>query len=331
MSLAYTVTKLKDIGERNAIDYIFTLLERSPTIAIGPGDDCAAIPFNDSYLLLTTDMINAKTHIPPQMTPKQLGWFITAINLSDLAAKGGKPLGILLSYGLPRTTTKTYLHKLTLGANQCATKFHTTIIGGDLKETTEITLTGTAIGIIPKNQFMPRTGIKPGDIVAVTGNLGKAAAGYHSLKLQKKNTIAQQGFFKPIPRLKEGQILAKTGAIHSSMDISDGLSSSLYQLQKINHVGFKINKKNLPISPQLHTIAHKTPLDILQEALHFGGDYELLITLPKNQLTNVQEKFKTISTKLTPIGTATTNTQILLENQTTTTIENKGYEHFLTK
>ena len=83
-------------------------------------------------------MISEKTHIPEQMSPFQIGWFIVAINLSDIAAKGGSPLGVVLSFGLPKNTTELFLTELTKGADACATKFGTYIIGGDTKETGEI-------------------------------------------------------------------------------------------------------------------------------------------------------------------------------------------------
>lgn len=323
------MTTLEDIGEREAIQQIFTILHSSPTIAVGPGDDCAALAYNDHYLLLTTDMVNSQTHIPSKMTPDQLGWFITAINLSDIAAKGGIPQAILLSYGLPRNTTKEFLHKLTSGADQCAKEFNITIIGGDLKESPEISLTGTAVGLIPKKEFMPRTGIQPGDIIAVTGTLGKASAGYHSLKLPTPNHEARQGLFTPYPRIQEGRILAQTQKIHASMDISDGLSSSLYQLQQINTIGFRIQENQLPISPHLYHIKKDMPLDIIQETLHFGGDYELLITFPKKHLSHIKQLFTSNTIPLTPIGIATKEHEILLETTTKTIpIENKGYEHF---
>ncbi len=323
------MTTLEDIGEREAIQQIFTILHGSPTIAVGPGDDCAAIAYNDHYLLLTTDMINSQTHIPSEMTPEQLGWFIIAINLSDIAAKGGIPQAMLLSYGLPRNTTKEFLQKLTTGADHCANEFKITIIGGDLKESSEICLTGTAVGQIPKKEFMPRTGIQPGDIIAVTGTLGKASAGYHSLQLPKPNHEARQGLFTPYPRIHEGRLLAQTQKINASMDISDGLSSSLYQLQQINNIGFRIQENTLPISPQLYHLQKDISIDIIHETLHFGGDYELLITFPKKHVPHIQQLFTSNTIPLTPIGIATKEPEILLETtKTTIPIENKGYEHF---
>ena len=104
--------KLSELGEREAIRLISDILSKGD-VAVGIGDDCAAFEFGEEYLLVTTDMISQKTHIPKEMTPFQLGWFIVAINLSDIAAKGGVPLGLVLSFGLPKETSETFLKELT--------------------------------------------------------------------------------------------------------------------------------------------------------------------------------------------------------------------------
>ena len=96
--------KLSDLGERRVIRLISNILSKGDEI-VGIGDDCAALEFGEEYLLVSTDMIYKKTHVPEIMTPWQIGWFVVAINLSDIAAKGGKPLGLVLSLGLPRDTS----------------------------------------------------------------------------------------------------------------------------------------------------------------------------------------------------------------------------------
>ena len=143
------------------------------------------------------------------MTPYQMGWFLVAINLSDIAAKGGDPLGLVLSYGLPKKTSEPFLRQLTKGADDCAVTFGTTIVGGDTKETTEITLCGTAFGSVKKAEFMSRIGAHPGDVVAVTGTLGKAGAGYYALKQKSNEKKLSKALLEPLPRLKEGRLLAQ--------------------------------------------------------------------------------------------------------------------------
>ncbi len=321
--------RLADIGERAAIRHIESILRKGNNI-LGIGDDCAAIDLGNRYLLVTTDMMSQNTHIPPQMTPYQMGWFLVAINLSDLAAKGGTPLGVVCSFGLPKETSETFLRQLTKGANACAVGFGTAIVGGDTKETTEITLCGTAFGTVQKDELMPRRGMRPGDVVAVTGTLGKAGAGYYALQQNKKEKKLSKAFLEPQPRLKEGQLLAQQHVVTASMDLSDGLSSSLYQLQQLNSVGFEIQQETLPVAEGLVRLAAEDhtihPLSI---ALHFGGDYELLLTIPPHKFQLTKTRLHKKGIQLTAIGTVTKRKNIILcDKQEKKPLQNKGYEHF---
>ena len=326
---ASLVKRLTDLGERAAIQRIEALLTKGKQ-SIGIGDDCAAIEMGNKYLLVTTDMMSQQTHIPRGMTAYQMGWFLVAINLSDIAAKGGTPLGLVCSFGLPKNTSEMFLKELTKGANACAVRFGTTIIGGDTKETTEITLCGTAFGTMKKNEFMSRIGTRPDDVVAVTGTLGKAGAGYYALKRNKKERKLSKALLEPQPRLKEGRLLAQLHSVTSSMDLSDGLSASLYQLQEINAVGFEINKHALPLATGLNLRFQKEyGVDPYSLALHFGGDYELLVTIPPQKFEKTKQTLQKHGITVTPIGTVTKKREILLlENGTKKTLPNKGYEHF---
>ena len=320
--------KLSDLGERKAIKLIENVVSKGD-VAVGIGDDCAAIEMGDSYLLVTTDMISQKTHIPKDMTPFQIGWFAIAINLSDIAAKGGKPLGLVLSLGLPKNTSEDFLRELMKGADSCAKQFDISIVGGDTKENPEITICGTAFGIVKKDEFMPRKGAKPGDIVAVTGTLGKAGAGYCAVKNNLHEKAILKGLVEPWPRIKEGRILAQEKIVTSCMDISDGLSSSLYQLQEINNVGFEIDQEKIPMSIELLHFQKYKKTDVHRYALHFGGDHELLITIPPDKFDKAVKSVKKIGTALTAIGKVTKEREIkLVIKNKKEILKNLGYEHF---
>lgn len=321
--------KLSELGEREAIRLISDILSRGD-VAVGIGDDCAAFEFGEKYLLVSTDMISQKTHIPEEMTPFQLGWFIVAINLSDIAAKGGIPLGLVLSFGLPKETSETFLKELTKGADSCATTFDTTIVGGDMKEADVVTICGTAFGVVKKEEFMSRIGSSPGDIIAVTGTLGKAGAGYYNLKNKTLDSDLSKPLLEPTPKLKEGELLARQKCVTSCMDISDGLSSSLYQLQELNNVGFEIDLNNIPISSELIQLhSEQSGLDIYGIALHFGGDYELLVTIPAHKFEKAKGALKKNGTDLIAIGEVTIKKEIIInDGKVKKTLENKGYEHF---
>jgi len=264
------------------------------------------------------------------MTPFQIGWFIIAINLSDIAAKGGMPLGLVVSFGLPKNTTELFLTDLTKGADACATKFNTHIIGGDTKETGEINICGTAFGVVNKDEFMPRQGACPDDVVAVTGNLGKAGAGYINLKNKTLDKDIIKDLLEPMPKLKEGRLLARQKCVTSCMDLSDGLSSSLYQLMELNNVGFEIDQSKIPMSSELLQLQKKTNnLNIFDLALHFGGDYELIITIPKKYFEKTRKLMKKQDMDLLDIGKVTKENEITINRgKDKKILENKGYEHF---
>jgi len=329
LPLQTIVKKLSDLGERKVIRLISNILSKGDE-AVGIGDDCAALDFGEEYLLISTDMISKKTHVPKIMTPWQIGWFVVAINLSDIAAKGGKPLGLVLSLGLPGDTSDSFLEELTRGANACATTHDTSIIGGDTKENPSVTICGTVFGTVKKNEFMSRKGTKIGDIVAITGTLGKAGAGYYIIQSRKENDEILKGLMEPKPRINEGIALAREKIVSSCMDISDGLSSSLYQLQELNNVGFEIEKEKIPLSQMLLKLAKENEnLDIYKYCLHFGGDYELLLTIPPSEFEKAQRSVEKTGNFLTNIGQVTKGNEVcIVDGSVKKILPNEGYEHF---
>jgi len=324
---------VSEVGERALIRMASSIYkDHNPSVDLT--DDCAFTPIADEYILSSSDMISEKTHVPHGMTPWQIGWFITAVNLSDIASKGGNPIGILLSIGMPRTYLISSFLELIKGASSCATQYNTSIIGGDTKENDHLVISGTALGRVHKDFFMSRKGLQSDDVIAVTGTLGKAAAGFHSLKNQKKSGEIN-ALCEPTPRVKEGQKLAETGLVHSCMDLSDGLSSSLYQLAELNHVGFEIQKEKLPISKELHDISLCDPtVDELYLSLHYGGDYELLFTASKKNISLFQKKLDEINVPLTVIGKVISGKETVFiydSNENIEVLQNLGYEHFTNK
>jgi thiamine-monophosphate kinase len=324
------VKNLNDIGERKAIENIKEVLSKYENI-VEIGDDCAILEQGDYLLLVTTDMINEKTHIPNIMSPWQIGWFVVSISLSDIAAKGGKPLGLVLALGLPGETSELFLKNLMNGANACANSYLTSIIGGDTKENPNITICSTAIGWACKDDFMPRIGMKGGEIVALTGPLGGAGAGLYAYKHNVKDKNFFEKFLEPRPRVFEGIELAKTRTVSSCMDISDGLSSSLYQLSDLNNVGFELFMDRIPISETALNVSKLfRGFDAYNCAVHCGGDYELLLTVSKADFELLRSKMEKSGFRLFDIGIVTDEKEIIINsNGKREIVEKKGYEHFI--
>jgi thiamine-monophosphate kinase len=319
--------KLEDIGERKAISLTRAILSAASKDELEMMDDCAALDIGDSYLLITTDMIVRSTHIPKSATPWQIGWHVVAINLSDIASMGGEPLGLVVALGLPRTTSESFFSDMVTGAYACASEYSTSIVGGDTKESDILTLTGCALGKVAKSDILRRKGAKPGDIVCVTGDRGRAAAAYHSLENDPKDEQALKDLLEVQPRIREGRELAKSGIVTSAMDISDGLASSIFQLSRLNKTAFEIDFHRIPAHGKVLDLSKElniSPEDLL---VYFGGDYELLITMGEEGLEDLKKGLS--NTKFTKIGRVTeNNTNTLIKDDKSSSLEDRGYEHF---
>jgi thiamine-monophosphate kinase len=180
---------------------------------------------------------------------------------------------------------------------------------------------------------MSRRGAKKGDIVCVTGTLGRAGAGLFVLgKNRKDDKEAIKRIVEIFPRVHEGRALGALGYVTSSMDISDGVASCLYQLQKINGVGFKVYEEKIPLSGYAKKISGGNGAWERNWAIYSGGDYELLCTVKREKVSMVQECVKAVGGILSPIGEVISKQDILLVGEKgETIIEERGFEHFINK
>jgi thiamine-monophosphate kinase len=321
--------KLREMGERKAIDSIRKVLQGEHGDIGKRQDDCAVMDFGEEYLLLTTDMISRATHIPDAATPWQIGWHAAAVNLSDIAAMGGEPVGLAVSLGVPRDYDEETLLAIMEGIEVCAQAFGTSIVTGDTKEAKDITISGCALGRVPKSDVMFRRGAKAGDVIAVTGELGRAAASYHVLQNNPGDGPAVKNLLEVMPRVREGMALGKTGVVTSCMDISDGLSSSIHQMSQLNGTDYTVDFDKLPIAEEALETSKKMNLVLEELALYFGGDYELLFTVEKDKWDRIEEVLKASGTTATQIGMVTDKTKnILIKDGVLKELENRGFEHF---
>jgi thiamine-monophosphate kinase len=317
--------KIRELKERDLIEHISRLLTKpGKDTVVGAGvDDCAVLDIGgNDYLLATTDMLHRKTDFPHRMSGWQIGWMAVAVNLSDLASKGAKPLGILMAIGIPPDSELDFFDDIIKGMDDCARSFGTQVIGGDMDSHDELTMTGTALGLVNKDLLIRRSGANPGDLVCVTGNLGTAGAAL--ILLQKNINVDQQilkALFEPIPRINEGMALAKTRAITSMMDISDGLALSLHDLAKASGVGFKIYDDKLPVLPDVKKLLKG---DELPGAVVFtGGDFELLFTVPPDKINKARN-----ACSFTIIGEVIKEGIFIERSNGIEKLEGRGFEHF---
>jgi thiamine-monophosphate kinase len=232
---------------------------------------------------------------------------------------GARPAGILAALSLPADMDETCVYDIMAGIDRCAEHCGTHVIGGDTK-TGEGSVCSTAVGDMEDREPMTRSGARPGDAVAVTGALGSPAAGYHAILNDIDEPDAVLSLIRPMPRVAEGIVLA--GIATSCMDISDGLSSAVCGICDGSGVRIDIGWDMLPRGTGVLRMTEFVPEERM--LLDFGGEYELLFTLPAEKICGLRERME-----LTVIGTVREGRgAYLLKEGGCTEMRNGGYEHF---
>ena len=261
--------KLSQLGERNIIDLIWRTLGETQEY-----DDCVTLEQDSNFLLLTVDFIGEKTHFMRDWPMESIGKFFAAINLSDIAAMGGNPTDFMASMFFPSDFYSEDLGAFIRGMKNMLDRYHVTYRGGDLKESQIAGMSGIAIGYVEKDKIIRRKGAHMNDGIFVTGALGKQAGGYFLWKNGHEEGV--NILLEVIPRIIEAQLLA--GKASSGMDISDGLSASITQMEKINALPFHVDFDAVPVDKLAYEVSEDYGIPLEYLVLDFGGEYELLYT-----------------------------------------------------
>lgn len=324
--------KISYLGERKVIEKIMLCLDKPHEIAFPFGDDVSAISISHNRLaVLKTDMLVGETDIPYGMTFRQAARKSVVMNISDFAAKGVKPLVLLASLGLPRTMSVKDVEEIGKGLNDGVREYDAYLIGGDTGESSCFTICCMVFGTSSTKRIIPRSGARPGDILAVTGPFGKTAAGLKILlegfnDLESKQNILD-AVYMPRARLREGIALGRTGMVSASIDSSDGLAISLHELRKMSHVGFIMTK--VPVAEEVAQFADRNGLNAIDLTLYGGEEYELIVTVKPEGWNRVQQVLKRVGCELIAIGKATQTQDIILcIDNIEKEIPYKGWEHF---
>ncbi|HDJ22751.1 MAG TPA: thiamine-phosphate kinase [Candidatus Aminicenantes bacterium] len=289
--------QFKDFNEDSIIKFLQQKFSSSTAKAlVGIGDDTAVIKTGKSYLLLTKDLLIENTHFIFKVHPPYLlGRKCLNVNLSDIAAMGGKPNYCLIGLGLSNKVDWAWLQEFFAGVESATREFGLELVGGDLSRSSTVMISVTIVG---KSKYpVLRSGAKPGDLIYVSGHLGEAAWGLKLLKkgysLGKNKEIDYfiHRFLDPSPNLKLGQQLVRQNFISAMIDLSDGLSTDLRRLCQVSHCGAELWVDQLPSSPLVRKFTSR-PRDL---TLHGGEDYHLLFTVPASReavFTRWQKKNK---------------------------------------
>ncbi|ASJ03566.1 thiamine-monophosphate kinase [Thermococcus profundus] len=284
------------------------------------GDDAGALRIGDEWLVATNDMLVRKTDVPDIMTPEQVGFKSVTMNVSDVAAMGARPLGFLFSLGVPRDVGEEYLEGIAKGIREALEFYSLPVLSADTNEADDLIIDGIALGMTKK--LLTRSGAKPGDLVCVTGDLGRALAGYlvwrHGLEVpgDVRESLYEK-FLSPKARVMEGVLLS--GVANAAIDVSDGLSKELGLIAKMSGVGIEVRSASLPIRKEVFEVARLVGMDPVDIALASGEEFELVFTIPPGEI-------KGLSFDFTVIGRVTEGSGLYLDGRP---MEPKGWEHLI--
>ncbi len=314
---------------------------------LGIGDDTAVLRPPPGRLLASCDMMVEGTHFERDMiTPWQLGWKALAANISDIAAMGGTPLYALVSMGLADWMTDSYVESVYEGMLSVANRFRVQIVGGDTVRSSDRAVVDVAI-LGSADTPITRSGARVGDLIAVTGCLGASAAGLQVLRTLRARDEKAQGaghglpwlpelvraHFEPEPRVEEGLRLARTGAVTSMMDISDGLASEVHHIAEESAVGAIVDAAAVPLSQATMEAARLLQADALDWALFGGEDYELVFTFPPESQACIVDSLAVVGGRAHVVGRvvpADQGLRLRLAQPDGATVELAagGYDHF---
>lgn len=303
-----------------------------PRFALGIGDDCALVnPASDMQLAISSDMLVSGRHFFPDADPYQLGHKCLAVNLSDLAAMGAKPLAFTLSLSLPEANPA-WLAPFSQGLFNLAQQHHCRLIGGDTTKG-PLNICITIFGEVPPNSALRRDAAQVGDDIWVSGNIGDArlalAAYWKELTLSTEDhRIAATRMHTPTPRIALG--IALRGIANAALDISDGLIGDLGHILERSQVGARLYVDDLPAGPILQQQAQDKRREF---CLAGGDDYELCFTAPVHQRDAVIQAGLTSQTNVTRIGSieVSKGLHLLDKNHQEIQLALRSFDHFTTE
>jgi thiamine-monophosphate kinase len=302
--------RIRDIDEIELIKRLSKNFRLDRTVIKGPGDDAAVIRWTKGrYLLYTCDMTIEGVHFDlRKATPFQAGWKALGRNISDIGAMGGIPKYAVVSLAISKERELSVADGICKGLKSVADRFGVNIVGGDMAESRNIVIDVSLIGEVEKKKLTLRSGAKIGDIILVTGSLGR------SIKEKHLNFM---------PRVNEVRGILKKYKINSMIDISDGLALDLNRILEASGVGSRVYESAIPLSKDAASV---------DDALYDGEDYELLFTMGVREARRFyRAALNRIETPVSLIGEITAKKdgyRIVGKDGKEEEMKIKGYLHF---
>ena len=291
-------------------------------------EDVEIFNLGKTKIVAKTDTLVESTDIPSKMKLKDAARKSVVACVSDFAAKGIKPQYGIISVNLPKTISRSEINDIANGFRKACTEYDILILGGDTNAGKEIVFNVCIFGKADK--IVNRKGSKKGDLIFVTGPFGYTSAGLNMILGKKKgkgNFVkkAIKSVVKPKPNLSFG--LKNKKYFSSSMDSSDGLSTTLNEMSKQSKKKFIIN--NIPSMKDLQYFAKSQKLDLDTLVFHGGEEYEFVFTIPAKHKQIIKKNAKLLKTPIIEIGYVTSGKDVFLQdNNKYVHLKDLGWKHF---
>lgn len=285
-------------------------------------DDCAVYSLPGMDLVVGSDYVRGvgfSMYERGQMSYHDIGYYLVVANLSDVAAMGGLPTGVLIVVRYPQDFPDADFEEVIRGADEAAQRYGTHIVGGDTGTADRLYLSGTAMGVIEPGTALLRSGARPGDHLFVSGETGIAEAARRYFEhvadggarlTDNAEHVLGESWRRPHAEVDLGLRLAESGVVTSCQDTSDGLKATIGQIAEASGVGFDIEADNVRVSPLVEQVAAVTGRRV--EDLTFGGsvDFRLVFTVDSGTTTvpDILERFAGVI----HLGTATAGGDVRL-------------------
>jgi thiamine-monophosphate kinase len=326
--------KLSRLGEFALIEGIRRSTRSGPGVLLGIGDDAAWVESRRGSILITSDLLIQDVHFRLEWTSLfALGHKVLAVNLSDIAAMGGKPAYLILALGIPADFSTRQIAEFYRGIKALCSKTGVALIGGDTNVAASLIISACVVGhaVYPP---VSRSGAEAGNDIYITGTIGDSSLGLQLL--QTRRALSNRGFTKylllrhrqPTARIAVGQTLARNRLATAMIDVSDGLLQDLGHICDASGIGAEIWLDNLPLSPAYRALAGK---DWAEHALSGGEDYELLFCARRRDENRLKMLSKRANIPITRIGRCIAGAEkvtVINASGKPIAIPTKGYDHF---